>query len=413
MTTPAIRTISETDDVHIIEARLAYGGPFDGRDTYRTYFSARTDWGLDLHPDGVPVLFNHGFDPDFGLHPIGRTSPTSSFRADKDGLWVQMQLDKRQEYYATRVRPLLDANGLGASQGSAEHSLDIDARTGEVRRWPLHEISLTPTESNPWNTIAARTGDIIKIIDKAVRATNAEGKAVGPPEGGKDRTEIPAEDFAGPDKSYPIVDQGSVDSAAKLIGKAADPEAVKAKVIAIAKRKGLKIPEAWSEAGRSAVRQGPMWDAAQGADVLQDLFMLIACEASEPDQVAILQRAVDAVTEWLDAERNEALDDEDAPAYMSAVRAGRRNSTTDQGHLDAAHQAMHDGVDHTLAAGAACDTCAPNETPEESPEEDASRSAESVTTLRIVEPENADAVRADLLALASKTGEAAARRLMG
>lgn len=73
----------------------------------------------------------------------------------------------------------------------------------------------------------------------------------GPPEGGKDRADIPAEDFAGPDKSFPIVTPASVDDAAKLIGHAADPAAVKANIIRIARRKGpafvAALPDSWKD----------------------------------------------------------------------------------------------------------------------------------------------------------------------
>lgn len=163
---PAIRTISETKLVHVVEGRLSYGGPFDGRDSYGTFFSARTNWALDLHPTGIPVLFNHGFEDDFGMDPIGYSAPTASFRSDSAGLIVQLLLAKDHPYYASRVRPLLDANGLGLSQGSAEHSVRIDQKSGEVLTWPIHELSLTPTESNPYNVVAtARTAEFIRIVE--------------------------------------------------------------------------------------------------------------------------------------------------------------------------------------------------------------------------------------------------------
>lgn len=58
----------------------------------------------------------------------------------------------------------------------------------------------------------------------------------------------PEADFGDPKgRKYPIKDQDDVDSAAKLIGKAANPAAVKKRVIAIAKRKGLSIPDAWKD----------------------------------------------------------------------------------------------------------------------------------------------------------------------
>lgn len=60
------------------------------------------------------------------------------------------------------------------------------------------------------------------------------------------RDALPLSDFASPnDRKFPIVDQSDVDAAASLIGKADDPEAVKTRIIAIAKRKGLKLPDAW------------------------------------------------------------------------------------------------------------------------------------------------------------------------
>lgn len=63
----------------------------------------------------------------------------------------------------------------------------------------------------------------------------------------KKRDKLPPDDFAGPDQSFPIKDQDDIDAASHLVGKAADPDAVKAKVKAIAKRKGLEVPDSWKE----------------------------------------------------------------------------------------------------------------------------------------------------------------------
>src|SRR6266581_1519869 len=61
----------------------------------------------------------------------------------------------------------------------------------------------------------------------------------------KTRNAIPDEDFAGPHNSYPIRNQEDVDNAARLIGHADNPDAVKAAIIRIAKKKGLSLPDAW------------------------------------------------------------------------------------------------------------------------------------------------------------------------
>ena len=50
---------------------------------------------------------------------------------------------------------------------------------------------------------------------------------------------------AGPHGSFPITSQHNVDSAAKLIGHAQNPAAVKAKVERIASEKGYSLPKSW------------------------------------------------------------------------------------------------------------------------------------------------------------------------
>lgn len=61
-----------------------------------------------------------------------------------------------------------------------------------------------------------------------------------------ERDKLDTSDFAGPHESFPILTQADVDAAKHLVGQAADPAAVKAKIIAIAKRKGLTVPKGWT-----------------------------------------------------------------------------------------------------------------------------------------------------------------------
>ncbi|MGW7001423.1 hypothetical protein ACWGCW_01000 [Streptomyces sp. NPDC054933] len=77
--------------------------------------------------------------------------------------------------------------------------------------------------------------------------------------GGTDRDKIAAEDFAGKNRSFPIVTPKDVADAAQSIGRAGDdnypPEKLKANIIAIAKRKGpqfeAKLPDAWKKGDAS------------------------------------------------------------------------------------------------------------------------------------------------------------------
>jgi len=62
--------------------------------------------------------------------------------------------------------------------------------------------------------------------------------------GGVDRDTLPESDFAGPQRSFPIVTQSDVSDALHLPGAlAADPAAVRARVRSIARRKGLSVPD--------------------------------------------------------------------------------------------------------------------------------------------------------------------------
>lgn len=64
------------------------------------------------------------------------------------------------------------------------------------------------------------------------------------------RDATPTKNFGWPEeRKYPIEDQDDVDSAAKLIGKAPESkrDAIKKRIVSIAKRLKLKVPEAWTE----------------------------------------------------------------------------------------------------------------------------------------------------------------------
>jgi hypothetical protein len=63
-----------------------------------------------------------------------------------------------------------------------------------------------------------------------------------------DRDRMDPRDFGDPDnRLFPITDQSDVDSAGHLIGKAQDPHKVQHNIKTIAKRKGLKVPDAWHD----------------------------------------------------------------------------------------------------------------------------------------------------------------------
>lgn len=103
----------------------------------------------------------------------------------------------------------------------------------------------------------------------------------------KDRESIDESDMGEPPDGFPIEDDDDIEAASHLIGKSSDPEKVKARIIEIAKRKGLTIPDAWKSVADKAAMSGTNPSALGGAPgKLRDLAMfdLATSEASTDGQ---------------------------------------------------------------------------------------------------------------------------------
>ena len=98
-------------------------------------------------------------------------------------------------------------------------------------------------------SVSFKPSDLAKLL--AHRAT-AEKRNMDPNVGGGvDRDKVPAADFAGPDRSFPIVTPGDVSDAASSLGRTKhDPAEVKRRIISIAHRKGpsfvAQLPDSWT-----------------------------------------------------------------------------------------------------------------------------------------------------------------------
>lgn len=79
--------------------------------------------------------------------------------------------------------------------------------------------------------------------------------------GGVDRDKLPPHDFAGPHQTFPIVTPQDVKDAAHLVGHTANPEAVKAKITALARAKGpefaKRLPADWKKKASPVEMGGP------------------------------------------------------------------------------------------------------------------------------------------------------------
>lgn len=164
----AIRTVSETNELHVIEGYgIPFGGPYRGNsDDYGTRATRRTNFYWDLFPDRTPtdppsvparfirpLTYAHGLDKSVGLRRIGGWSP---IRQDKQGILIRAQLDKRNDWYGP-IRGLLNADALAFSSASVEHNARI-ARNGDWIDWPVWDLAILPTPSNPWAAVTSDEG---------------------------------------------------------------------------------------------------------------------------------------------------------------------------------------------------------------------------------------------------------------
>lgn len=110
-----------------------------------------------------------------------------------------------------------------------------------------------------------------------------------------------------------------------------------------------------AEPSDSSVDYSARWDASDAADMLKRLLGLKAGETDEPDQVAMLDKAIDSVMAFIRAESKEMVPAEDGTDVAEAARpilaaiteVGRRNSSKDQSVIQQVH-------DHAVGLGAVC-----------------------------------------------------------
>jgi len=224
------------------------------------------------------------------LYPAGKGIELVS---RDDGEWLKAEIS---EPTAVRLvnKGVLQAYSVGIAKPRIIR--DAVAKGGRVVDGETVEVSLVDRPANPScrvtlakmaDDLVDLTGQEVQDLDKAVtvnpsdvadmlrRLGHANGavekrdydKGVG---GGTDRDKIPEKDFAGPNRSYPIVSPKDVSDAASLAGKADDPAAVRRRIKAIARRKGpefeAKIPDSWKDGDDSDNKKVADADMAKPQD---------------------------------------------------------------------------------------------------------------------------------------------------
>jgi len=123
---------------YVVRGRgIVYGG----KDLTGDIFTKATDLGETRSFVGTPVYYDHG------LGSIrGQIGTVKAWMPVGDGIDVEIELDKRLDYIDD-VMKLVKSGALGLSTGALSHL--VVRQAGELKRWVVGEISLTPTPAEP------------------------------------------------------------------------------------------------------------------------------------------------------------------------------------------------------------------------------------------------------------------------
>lgn len=134
----AVKVLDDTGDTLKV---AGWGVVFGGQDLEGDTFTPDTDFWLDRPEGPRPVLYDHSFNAP-GLTVLGYAKATKT----DDGLWVEAELDRHNQYVRMLER-LIRAGVLGWSSGAVAHLVRRDGN--RIVSWPIAEFSLTPTPAEP------------------------------------------------------------------------------------------------------------------------------------------------------------------------------------------------------------------------------------------------------------------------
>lgn len=121
---------------------LAVWGSPQEKDAQGEYFTPETDFALEYYANR-PALYHHSLDATIGGLKVGTID---TLKLDEAGLWAEAQIEEHNAY-VQKIRELVDKGVLGWSSGSVPHWVDVD-KSGQIKRWPIVEGSLTPTPAD-------------------------------------------------------------------------------------------------------------------------------------------------------------------------------------------------------------------------------------------------------------------------
>ena len=129
--------LKSVDDDHFVVG--GWGVVFGGKDVEGDTFTKDTDFVLE-HAENPAVLYDHAQEVKAIIGKVVEIKQTDA------GLWMEAQI-QRSAKYAEQILELIKKGKLGYSTGSVAHL--VERLKGNIKRWPLYELSLTPTPAEP------------------------------------------------------------------------------------------------------------------------------------------------------------------------------------------------------------------------------------------------------------------------
>lgn len=114
---------------------------YGGADLVGDTFTKATDLGETRSFIGMPVYYDHALGS-----LKSQIGTVKAWTPDAEGIEVDIEIDRRHKY-AEQVMKLVQSGALGLSTGALSHLVVRDG--GEIKRWVVGEISLTPTPAEP------------------------------------------------------------------------------------------------------------------------------------------------------------------------------------------------------------------------------------------------------------------------
>lgn len=140
-------------------------GDAERRDLTGEFFTQRTqDLETLFRAMGrLPLLYQHAADGALKAAVVG---PVDVLMRDEIGLWYEAQLSMAEQYRQA-IDGLIEQGVLGTSSGTLPAARRVNRSTGEIERWAIAELSLTPTPAEP------------RMMERPVAEVAAAFKAVG------------------------------------------------------------------------------------------------------------------------------------------------------------------------------------------------------------------------------------------